>query len=194
MKKLFSFALVLALILSLSTVAFAGTHETDEFTAGNGTVTENGNVTANVNSGSGQTVYKVDIAWTKVAFTYNHGTAATWSPETHLYTNGTDAGWVGGTANSASGTITVTNHSNAVLNASVALQDGVQASQDGVQISLDTATKTLENAAEVAYNDKENAPSVTLSVAVEGVPNIATGTITWGCVVTITDPAVAGSN
>lgn len=46
-------------------------------------------------------VYKVDVTWEKLTFTY---TSPTWNANTHVYE--------GGTWNEDSGTITVTNHSN----------------------------------------------------------------------------------
>lgn len=106
MKKILSVVLVVLILCSFATVAFAdetgvglGSYQTDvigtyvEGTVGNGIV------------------YSVDIAWSEMNFTYHSEKAPVWDVETHTYSEAVPAYWEG------EGSITVTNHSNAYIKA-----------------------------------------------------------------------------
>lgn len=64
-----------------------------------------------------ETVYKVDITWGSMDFTYKGPAKGTWDPESHSYKNGEQGKWT----NSES-MITVTNHSNTGINVSTGYQ------------------------------------------------------------------------
>lgn len=83
MKKIFTFILTMAFVISLATVpAFAATSIIDSATG-----SDSHNVTATYNAGaSGTTIYSVTITWGEMDFAYNDGA---WNPDTHTY----DASW-----------------------------------------------------------------------------------------------------
>lgn len=108
MKKTVSLMLALVMLMSMSAVAFA-----DETGVGTGSYSVD--VTGTYVAGTtGGTDYSVDIAWSAMSFTYNGEKTPVWDPETHTYSSpeDADAHWDNNT-----GTITVTNHSNAVISA-----------------------------------------------------------------------------
>ena len=109
MKKFVFILLTLALVLVMSTTAFAETIE-------NNPGSQDINVSAKyVDSVSAPTKYSVDVTWGAMEFTYTVSGTKTWDPETHTYTTSTQPAWT------ASGnTITVTNHSNTDITASFA--------------------------------------------------------------------------
>lgn len=102
MKKIVSFALALALVLSMQIVAFAE--------EGVSTGTYTADVTGTTVEGStGGALYSVDITWPSLSFTYYEEIGESWDPENHTGVPGTPAHWTGG------GDITITNHSNRVI-------------------------------------------------------------------------------
>ena len=109
MKKFVFILLTLALVLVMSTTAFAETIE-------NNPGSQDIDVSAKyVDSVSAPTKYSVDVTWGAMEFTYTVSGTKTWDPETHTYTTSTQPAWT------ASGnTITVTNHSNTDITASFA--------------------------------------------------------------------------
>ena len=104
MKKIYSLALVLALLLSLSTPALATLITDPQESA---SIEVKGSYQSGTSS---DIVYNVDIAWSNMHFSYNGGDKV-WNPETHDYTatNG-EGSWLDSGAK-----ITVTNNSNAFL-------------------------------------------------------------------------------
>lgn len=111
MKKIT--AIALSLVLSLATVATAFAADATGVQAG-GSATND--VTATYKAGDPtQTVYSVDIAWTNLSFTYTAASEGTWQPSTHTYVDPVAASW-------STGTITVTNHSNAAVTATPSYQ------------------------------------------------------------------------
>ncbi|MDO4325315.1 MAG: hypothetical protein Q4E24_04635 [bacterium] len=78
------------------------------------------NVTGNyVAGGSAGTVYKVDITWGDMKFTYTAAGGGTWDTTTHSYSGATQGGW-----SSESNTITLKNHSNAEITAALSFAGG----------------------------------------------------------------------
>lgn len=100
MKKVLSFVLVLAILLSLPATASAET-------VNNGTSATTIDV-----SGTYAPAKKISVtvAWEEMNFTY---TASVWDPDTHQYTG--SGAWSTDTK-----TITVTNHSDVAVNATLA--------------------------------------------------------------------------
>lgn len=121
MKKIFALVLSLALVMSMSVTAFAAT----SITSNGGTDTAEVKGTYNA-GGTAATIYKVDIAWEGLSFTFNAASQGTWDTTNHTYTGKTEAGWATG-----NGTITITNHSNAAITAtpSYAADTGYEATK-----------------------------------------------------------------
>ena len=107
MKKLISMILALALILSLSTAAFAAESGKVEESGGKADVTVTGTYVPGTTASG--TVFSVDIEWSGMSFTYNAEKASVWDPINHVYSETTPASWEG------QGEIKVTNHSNAKI-------------------------------------------------------------------------------
>lgn len=109
-----------------------------------------------------ETVYKVDVQWGNMAFTYNLGlTTKTWDPATHKYIinpNGKGT-W---TYNVGANEVTVTNHSNAALTASVTTSM-IPAVNNVIIPIVTNGTMELEDASVNA--DTENAGTPTSKTA-----------------------------
>lgn len=142
MKKLLSFALTLALALSMGTTAFAATA-----IVGTNGDTQDIDVKAKyVDSVSSPTVCHVDVAWGAMEFTYTVSGTKTWKADTHQYALNTSDAW---TANGNE--ITVTNHSNTGIKA-----DFVYANKEGfgtVTSSFSNASLTLPTAEDKPVGD-----------------------------------------
>ena len=140
MKKFVFILLTLALVLVMSTTAFAETIE-------NNPGSQDIDVSAKyVDSVSAPTKYSVDVTWGAMEFTYTVSGTKTWDPETHTYTTSTQPAWT------ASGnTITVTNHSNTDITASFAFS--ALTAYNTVTGSFSSASLTLPTAEGKAVND-----------------------------------------
>ena len=140
MKKFVFILLTLALVLVMSTTAFAETIE-------NNPGSQDIDVSAKyVDSVSAPTKYSVDVTWGAMEFTYTVSGTKTWDPETHTYTASTQPAWT------ASGnTITVTNHSNTDITASFAFS--ALTAYNTVTGSFSSASLTLPTAEVKAVND-----------------------------------------
>lgn len=117
MKKITAIILSLVMALCLTATAFA----TEIPTTGN---TE-ANVTGVYQAGSiaDSDVYKVDIKWGSMAFTFKgqDGGTRTWDPENHKWiavNPSTPAGWI---ITAPDNQVTVTNHSNKKVDVTFAL-------------------------------------------------------------------------
>lgn len=129
MKKL----LALALTLSMSTTAFAGT-----------TGSDNDPQTIDVKAQYSNTVetpvvYNVDIKWGSMNFTYTVSGKKIWNSNTHQYTNNTSDNW---SAND--NVITVTNHSNTAIKTNFTYTKG--SSYESVSGSFSKSSFTLPTA------------------------------------------------
>ena len=140
MKKFVFILLTLALVLVMSTTAFAETIE-------NNPGSQDIDVSAKyVDSVSAPTKYSVDVTWGAMEFTYTVSGTKTWNPETHTYTANTQPAWT------ASGnTITVTNHSNTDITASFAFS--ALTAYNTVTGSFSSTSLTLPTAEGKAVND-----------------------------------------
>ena len=140
MKKFVFILLTLALVLVMSTTAFAETIE-------NNPGSQDIDVSAKyVDSVSAPTKYSVDVTWGAMEFTYTVSGTKTWDPETHTYTASTQPAWT------ASGnTITVTNHSNTDITASFAFS--ALTAYNTVTGSLSSTSLMLPTAEGKAVND-----------------------------------------
>lgn len=107
----------------ISTAALVCAMSMTALASGNGVVeTEGGTkeitVTGNYEEGTAsQTVYKVDLTWNSMGFTYTDASEGTWNPNTHEYDGSTEAAW---SWENDANQITVTNHSNTAIDAEFA--------------------------------------------------------------------------
>lgn len=121
-------------------------------------------VTVNTGVGGLETVYKVDVVWDDLAFTYTFGEgAAEWNPNSHAYETKQAEGTVG-SWNKTTANITVTNHSNAALNVTATKAD---VANTGVTFEFTNDALALATAEGTAV---DAAPSGTIACAVTGVP------------------------
>lgn len=166
MKKTISLALALMLIMSLSLTAFAAENQENV-----GTGSYNAQVTGKYVAGTtSTTIYSVDITWSDLDFTYHAPNEPVWDPETHTYSDSEDAYWDG------EGTITVTNHSNAIITATPAYDAEDAYSTAGMNFS---AAKLLLDSAATNNAETVGAITVTPSGSLEEFESTATiGTVT----------------
>ena len=79
-------------------------------------------------------VYKVDMEWGVMEFTYHEAGTNTWNPETHQYELNVDGSW-----SSQGNTVTVKNHSNTAVTAALSFQ-----AADGLDVEGTFDKNTLE--------------------------------------------------
>ena len=117
-------------------------------------------------------IFKIDVTWTDLKFTYTEATTE-WDPSTHEYKTLTEAAW-----NDSKGTVKVVNHSNAGVNVSATI---TKASGETATLTLDSKSFTLKTAVGTAV---ANAPNQTITIKASGTPK---GNKTMGTVkITIT--------
>ncbi len=105
MKKIITLIMILVLMVTVRTAAFATASDpvTQEVWA------------SYKESTTDRPVISIDISWDQMSFTYADTSAPAWNPEKHRYEGETtEGGWLPGT-----GTITIRNNSNAILQATV---------------------------------------------------------------------------
>ena len=108
---------------------------------------------------TGGTVFSVDISWSGMSFTYHAEQEPVWDAENHTYSDAKAAYWEG------TGTITVTNHSNAAVTANVAY---TPVTNTGVTGTLNTTEKTLAAGAE---GKPDEADALVATLTISGKPN-----------------------
>lgn len=109
-------------------------------------------------TGTPGTVYKVDITWGSMEFTYTVNEAnRTWNPTDHTYTSGENEGvW---SCDSGADEITVTNHSNGAVKAGFSYvpaegYTGITGSFTSGELSLPSAVGKATDAAELTGKTK----------------------------------------
>lgn len=103
------------------------------------------------------TVYKVDIEWGSMEFTYQESGTNEWDPSTHQYTLSSAGSW-----SAAGNTLTVTNHSNAGVTADLSFASAPDYNLTGV---FDNSTISLPTAVNTAV---EEAPAETVTLTLTG--------------------------
>lgn len=180
MKRLTALALCLTTVFTLGTSASAATLSST--TAGSNTSSQQ--VKGTYRDDTNATVYSVDIEWSNFNFVYNKGSKGAWNPATHTYSEKTPTGW-----GDQTGTIKMTNHSNADVGYTLSCEVNSKYSDDfylgtSKDSMLGTNTGTLKTAEKTAV---DNAPSKQLTIYPGGsLPagtnkaDVATLTITIG--------------
>lgn len=155
MKKFASLILALAMMFSLSISASAATINTN-------TGTSSDEVKINIIAGEGQAiVYKVDITWKDLTFTYSNSKAAQWNPDEHAYNiGGANAGW---DKTSIAEAITVANHSNATITVNSVVTPYTENNR-GIEVTCTTADSTTLEMPAVGSAQSE-APCAKFTVA-----------------------------
>ena len=149
MKKIFAVLLAALMLMSLSVTAFAA-----ELPADATDDAKSKDVTAKyVGATSGGVVYKVDIEWGSMEFTYTAASNGNWDPESHTYTGATEAKW---TYTEGANEVKVTNHSNADVTVDITntnVTEGITFTWDKSSLSLATADNGEEGAAGTPTTD-----------------------------------------
>ena len=162
MKKWVSILLVLMLVGSMSTVAFAE----DTITESSGEATQN--VMASYSEGNGEddVVVSVDIAWEGLNFTYNEASHPIWNPDTHSYDDSDvrEAGWA-----VSDGKVIITNHSNRFLSAGISYEQNSGYESADMVFSAKITNDILVGNADDGTGEEQ---SVTIKVVPKGtIPN-----------------------
>ena len=165
MKKLITVILAAAMLCTMSLTAFAATVTT-------GTGSDSADVKGTYQAGTpGSTVYRVDISWGAMEFTYTDGAAGVWDPETHAYGTAGSGSW-----SSTTNAVTVTNHSNAAVTAT--LSYAPEASYSAISGSFaetsGTANDGILTLATAEGTTAANPPSATATLNLTGA--LASGT------------------
>lgn len=150
MKKIFAILLAALMLMSLSVTAFAAEVPADKV---NGDKSKD--VTANYEAvDASDPVYKVDIEWGSMEFTYTAASEGTWNPETHKYEDASAAAWTYATG---ANEVKVTNHSNADVTVEIAnsnVTQGITFTWDKTSLALATADNaTVEGEAGTPTSD-----------------------------------------
>lgn len=137
------------------------------------------------NGATAETVYKVDITWGSMEFTYTGVGEGTWNPSTHTFSGGADAGW---SCETDANKITVTNHSNAAVNAKLTYKaaSGHEKITASFSESSETANDGILVLATAEGTTVANAPVANAYLLLSGVLPSSTVTKTVLGTVTVT--------
>ena len=121
------------------------------------------------------TVYKVDITWGSLAFTYTEESKGTWNTSTHQYENPEESSW---SCAQGANAITVKNHSNAAVNVSFSYE----AKNDFSSVTGSFSNNTI-SLATAEGKSPSDAPSGAVNLYLDGTINEPfTGESTCGTV------------
>lgn len=113
-------------------------------------------------------VYKVDVEWESLEFTFNFDGSKTevlWNPDTHQYEK--DGAAATGTWDRTTAKVTVKNHSNADVKATALFDTAKSSTKLGVTATIAEDEQTIANAEGTAVAD---APKAEYTVTVTGTP------------------------
>lgn len=166
MKKFLTLFLAVVMLFSLSIPAFAD----------QSIESENGSTNAipvkiKTENTTEASVYKVDVSWESLEFTYVFGNKGTWQPGSHSYANPVQGTWKN---NKTTSTITVTNHSNVGISFTAAIVDA-NAQDNDVTATLKTtgagAPQVSGELTRAVEGSEQNvAPTTTITVEISGAP------------------------
>lgn len=163
MKKFLSLVLVLVMTLTLSVNVFAETNIVGG--EGGGALTDAEiPVQVTTNTTPEGIVYRVDIEWQNLNFTYTVANSGTWDPANHKYTNVRENTW------SAAGTVTLTNHSNAVVTVNATCTKASGNDKLTVNFAKTTDDGDDNKLASGVGLDFDSADTIVYTVSMEGAP------------------------
>ena len=177
MKKLVALALCLTTVFTLGTSASAATLNSTQ--AGSNSTDKQ--ITGTYVDNSDSNVYSVDIEWSDFNFKYNTGSDGVWNPATHTYSDPEQSGW-----GDQTGTIIVTNHSNAGVKYTITYNKG-DSKYDNFYLmrvkGWSPMTSTWGNIQSAVGTTVEEAPSHNLTfypggTLPEGTDNATVGSLT----------------
>ena len=173
MKKVLAIILSLALLSMVSVTAFAASPITS--IGGSDSADVKGTYAA---GSAATTVYRVDIAWGSMAFTYTDASQGTWNPENHQYDGAGTGTW---SCAEGADKITVTNHSNAAVIAQFSYTP-----ESGYNVINGTFSNETLNLATAVGTAVANAPSGSVTLSLTGELSSATAANTKIGSVTVT--------
>ena len=141
MKKLL--VVILAVVMFCTASVAVSAESTSSITGIGGS--DSASVAAQYTPGSATVpVYRVDITWGDMEFTYTDASEGTWNPDKHEYSDRIDAVW---SCEKGADEITVVNHSNAAVKATFSYAadegyDAVTGTFDKAEINLLSAVGT----------------------------------------------------
>ncbi len=165
-KKIVAVALTLALVMGMSTIAFAADNTHDSVPSSEVIGVEG------LYSGTGtvEDVYSVKIEWGEMLFTYTTSGDKTWDPTDHSYNVDDTDKWV------ASGNeVTVTNHSNRPVKVAFSFKKFTDRYLGKYTGSMDVTEHTLKAGAEGEF---DAADKVTSKLTLDGQLNVVENTQT----------------
>lgn len=164
-----------ALVAAMAVPAFATEYTGNQEGVGNGdSVSQDVKVTYTENEGVGK-VYSVDVTWNGMdGFAYTGSADATWDPDTHTYDDATGGDWTQKT-----GTVKVTNHSNAAVTAAASYEPGesyigITGAFTGSNGDGQEASEVLATGVGLTY---DTADSETFTLTLSGDNDINTATV-----------------
>lgn len=156
MKKLIVIILSVAMLFTASGAAFAASPITA--IGGNDSASVKGTY---VPGSMSQEIYRVDIEWGSMTFTYTDASQGTWNPQEHKYDGEVKAAW---SCKEGANKITVTNHSNAPVKATLAYNK--EPGFDDIDGTLSISSLDLATAVGTKFDEAPNASAfLTLSGA-----------------------------
>lgn len=169
MKKFLTLALAIVMVLTLSVNVFAEAQTNSSLGTAAGSTTKPTTsdeipVTINTITTTADTVYRVDVEWESLTFTYTFGNDGDWNPTTHLYENPVSDGW-----DKTTTTFSVNNHSNTAVNVTVACTNAAN-NETGVTAAIEGDTTGTLDMAAVGSNFGD-APSKEFTVKITGTPD-----------------------
>lgn len=174
-KKLTAVLVAAVLCISMSATAFAANPIKES------PGTDSKTVTGSYDSSGETKIYKVDINWGSMEFTYKaNSSKGTWDPETHTYSGEeTVTGWVAN--KEGADEFTITNHSNTSIKVNQTFSASTMFSE--VKGTVGYANYSITNAAAgESLGDVTKAPSHTSKLTLSGVPSKFDGTQTIGTI------------
>ena len=178
MRKICAIMLVLALVLASFSVAFAADPQPDyiESVEAESNVASEPVTITYVGDKGGKDVYRVEVKWGNMEFTYTDVQSDTWNAENHEATGAAEARW-----DKQSETITVINHSSVAVDVEATFEgiDGAQANVVGTTATSvkGNVTATIENNVKANLGrgtglegGRDVCPSYVFTVTVAGAP------------------------
>ncbi|EET58835.1 hypothetical protein BRYFOR_09123 [Marvinbryantia formatexigens DSM 14469] len=182
LKKMAALSLVAALGMTAGSTALA-TDTSPKTLTGEGSATIGVTGTYDGSTAEPGKVYRIDIEWGSMEFTYEANVTKTWNTTTHDYVESSGNGVWAAAAEGVSNKITVTNHSNAAVSAGLSFTGTPAVITGEFKEGADTVTglrlaSAEDTKAAVAKSALFNITGGTLDASAEAGTAIGTITVT----------------